>query len=266
MSAENFDKSLKLVLKNEGGYSNHPSDPGGQTMWGITHIDYDAYRKRRGQRPQDVRHMTTAERDDIYRTKYWTGARCDELPSGVDYCVFDGAVNSGVAQSVKWLQRAIGGVVVDGHAGDVTVTNAAGVDPAILIQNVCDQRMTFLRSLKTFKTFGKGWTRRVNGLRSTALAMVDHSVESESANPYFSSSAKAKIVDQVEPVVSANTATTATVSTASASAVVQQVQEQLAPYSDALTVIKYALIACAVIGLGFTIYAMIRANKIKAVS
>jgi lysozyme family protein len=154
---------------------------------------------------------------------------------------------------------------VDGHAGDVTVTSADALDPASLIQNVCDQRMKFLRSLRTFKTFGKGWMRRVTGLRSTALAMVDH-VDPDYVATDYSPSAKAKIVDQVEPVVSTNVATTATAGTASASAVIQQVQDQLAPFSDTLNAVKYALIACAVIGLGFTIYAMIRSNRIKAVS
>jgi lysozyme family protein len=264
MTAENFDRSLKLVLRDEGGYSNNKNDPGGATQWGITHIDYDAYRKRRGQRVQDVRRMTTAERDDIYRSKYWTGARCDDLPDGVDYVVFDGAVNSGVAQSVKWLQRAIGGIVVDGHAGDVTVTSAVEDDPVHLITTICDQRMIFLRSLKTFKSFGKGWTRRVNGVRATALGQVDHADPHEMTD--FSSSAKAKIVDQAEPVVSANTATATTAASAGGAGVVQQIQEQLAPFSDALTAVKYALLAVAVLGLGFTIYSLWKANKVRAVS
>lgn len=265
MTAENFDKSLKLVLKDEGGYSNHPNDPGGPTMWGITHIDYDAYRKHHGLRLQDVRRMTIDERDGIYRTKYWDGARCDDLPVGLDYCVFDGAVNSGVSQSVKWLQRAIGGIIVDGHAGDVTVTNTSEADTAGLIQNVCDQRMTFLRSLKTFKTFGKGWTRRVNGVRATAMAMADQA-EPNIATDFSSSSAKAKIVDQSEPVVSQTAAVSATAGTGAAASIMQQIQTQLAPYSDTLSAIKYALIAVSVIGLGITIYTIVRANKIKAVS
>lgn len=264
MTAENFDRSLQLVLKDEGGYSNHPNDPGGATMWGITHIDYDAYRKRKGERAQDVRRMTTTERDDIYRTKYWDGARCDELPPGVDYCVFDGAVNSGVAQSAKWLQRAIGGITVDGSIGDITVTSASEEKPADLIQSICDQRMIFLRSLRTFKTFGNGWTRRVAGVRSIALAMANQD-EPERATE-FSSSAKAKIVDQVPSVIDQTTATAATAGTASASAVIQQIQSQLAPFSETLTAVKYALIVCAIIGLGFTIYAMVRSSKVKAVS
>jgi|APCry1669192522_1035417.scaffolds.fasta_scaffold00206_5 lysozyme family protein len=264
MTAENFDRSLALVLKSEGGYSNNPADPGGATQWGITHIDYDAYRKRRGLKPQDVRRMTPQERDDIYRTKYWDGAKCDDLPSGVDYCVFDGAVNSGVAQSVKWLQRAIGGIVVDGHAGDVTIESAKDADPEELVNSVCDQRMIFLRSLRTFKTFGKGWTSRVTSVRANALSMTDH-VEAH-ADTEFSSSAKAKIVDQAPPVVDQATAVSATAGTGVAASVMQQIQTQLAPYSDTLTAIKYALIAVSVIGLAITIYTIVRANKIKAVS
>ena len=118
-----------------------------------------------------VRRMTIADRDAIYRKKYWTGSRCDDLPAGVDYCVFDGSVNSGVAQSAKWLQRALG-VTVDGHIGDHTLLAAKDADHAALVRSICDQRMKFLRSLRTFPTFGKGWTRRVNDVRATALGMV----------------------------------------------------------------------------------------------
>ena len=119
--------------------------------------------------------MTIADRDAIYRKKYWTGSRCDDLPAGVDYCVFDGSVNSGVAQSAKWLQRALG-VTVDGHIGDHTLLAAKDADHAALVRSICDQRMKFLRSLRTFPTFGKGWTRRVNDVRATALGMVGEEV------------------------------------------------------------------------------------------
>ena len=89
-----------------------------------------------------VRRMTIADRDAIYRKKYWTGSRCDDLPAGVDYCVFDGSVNSGVAQSAKWLQRALG-VTVDGHIGDHTLLAAKDADHAALVRSICDQRMEF---------------------------------------------------------------------------------------------------------------------------
>ena len=263
MSAENYQASLKRVLIHEGGYSNDAGDPGGATMWGITHIDYDAYRRLKGESTQDVRRMSVQERDEIYRKKYWTGGRCDDLPDGVDYVMFDGAVNSGVAQSAKWLQRALG-VLADGHIGDRTLLAAHEADPAELIRSMCDQRRKFLRSLRTFSRFGRGWMRRVNEVEAAALAMVNG--EGEPRARATDAGAKASKSDLSEPMVSQGTATAATAGTASASAVVQQVQDQLVPFSDTLSVIKYVLIACAVIGLGFTIYSIWKSQKLREVS
>jgi lysozyme family protein len=156
MSAENFQACLRRVLRHEGGYSNDKRDGGGPTMWGITFRDYDAYRRLKALPTQDVRRMTIAERDEIYRKKYWTGARCDELPSGVEYVVFDGSVNSGVAQSVKWLQRALG-VTADGHIGDHTLLAARDADSVRVIRSMCDQRRRFLKLLGNFDRFGDSW-------------------------------------------------------------------------------------------------------------
>lgn len=264
MTAGNFTSSLDRVLKHEGGYSNDAGDPGGATMWGITHIDYDAYRKLKGENPQDVRKMTITERDEIYKKKYWTGGRCDDLPSGVDYCVFDGAVNSGVSQSAKWLQRALG-VTVDGHIGDQTLLAAQQAEPSDLIRSMCDQRRKFLQSLKTFSRFGKGWMTRVADVQSIALGMVDGVADRPHARA-TDAGAKASANDLAEPMVSQGTATATTAATASGSAVVQQIQEQLAPFSDTLSAIKYVLMGAAVIGLAFTIYSTWKSNQLKAVS
>ena len=212
-----------------------------------------------------VRRMTIAERDAIYRKKYWTGSRCDDLPAGVDYCVFDGSANSGVAQSAKWLQRALG-VTVDGHIGDHTLLAVKDADHAALVRSICDQRMKFLRSLRTFPTFGKGWTRRVNDVRATALGMVGEEAEEVATPEQVMTGAKAAKADLAQPVVSQGATTAATAGTASASAVIQQIQKQLAPYSETLTAVKYALIAVAVIGLGFTIYSIWKSNRLKEVS
>jgi lysozyme family protein len=265
MVAENFNSSLKRVLVHEGGYSNDKDDPGGPTMWGITHIDYDAFRRLRGLPVQDVRHMSVNERDAIYRKKYWTGSRCDDLPSGVDYCVFDGSVNSGVAQSVKWLQRALG-VTADGHIGDHTLLAAKEADPDHLVQSVCDQRQRFLQSLRTFKTFGKGWTRRVNDVRATALGMTVAGEPDTASRDQVEAGAKASKADLAEPMVSQGAATGGTAATAAGASVVQQVQDQLAPFSDTLSVVKYVLIAAAVIGLGFTVYSIWKSNQLRSVS
>jgi len=262
--ADNFQASLKRVLVHEGGYSNDAGDPGGATMWGITHIDYDAYRRLKGLDTQDVRRMTTLERDEIYKKKYWTGGRCDDLPSGVDYVMFDGGVNSGVAQSAKWLQRALG-VLADGHIGDRTLLAAHEADPAELIRSMCDQRRKFLQSLRTFSRFGRGWMRRVNEVQAAALGMVQGD-DGELRARATDAGAKASKSDLAQPVVGQGTATATTAATASGSAVVQQVQDQLAPFSDTLSVIKYLLIACAVIGLGFTIYSVWKSNRLKEVS
>lgn len=261
MSSENFAEALRRVLVHEGGYSNDAGDPGGATMWGITHIDYDAYRRRKGQTTQDVRRMSVAERDDIYRHKYWIGSRCDELPAGVDYCVFDGSVNSGVAQSVKWLQRALK-VTADGHIGDQTLLAASNAEPDDLVKNVCAQRRRFLQSLRTFKTFGRGWMRRVNEVESAATAMTGN----QNHEPSTDSGAKASHKDIDQPPVGTGTAAGGTTITTILGSIVQQIQDTLAPYSDTLTVIKYVLFAAAIIGLGVTAYTIWKNEKVKAVS
>jgi lysozyme family protein len=101
---DNFEESLRRVLAHEGGYGNHPSDPGGATNWGITIADARMYWKRDAT-PDDVKAMPRDVAKRIYKAQYWDKMRCDELPSGVDYAVFDFGVNSGVSRSIKYLER-----------------------------------------------------------------------------------------------------------------------------------------------------------------
>ncbi len=172
MASANFDLALLHVLKHEGGFSNHPADPGGATMRGVIQRVYDAYRDRKGLGRRSVRLIENDELKEIYRRQYWDVIRGDELPSGVDYCVFDGAVNSGPVQSAKWLQRALR-ITADGHIGEETVDAASMYgDFEGLIDAICDQRMAFLKSLRHWGTFGTGWTRRVMGVRTEAKSMV----------------------------------------------------------------------------------------------
>ncbi|MFG1464229.1 glycosyl hydrolase 108 family protein [Xanthobacter sp. DSM 24535] len=170
MVASSFDAALARVLVHEGGYSDHPADPGGPTMKGIIQRVYDAYRASGGASPRPVRLIEQHELITIYRRQYWDAVRADELPAGIDYVVFDGAVNSGPAQSLKWLQRALG-VPADGAVGAVTLTAAAAcADRAALVDRICDRRLAMLRSLGTFKVFGTGWTRRVADVRRAGRA------------------------------------------------------------------------------------------------
>jgi lysozyme family protein len=167
----NFERALAAVLVHEGGYVNHPKDPGGATNKGVTQRVYDDYRLHRGMAPRSVRHIQPTEIEDIYRRQYWDAVRCDDLPAGVDYCVFDLAVNSGTNRAARFLQRAVG-VLEDGKIGPITIAAVKNVPPALLVDSICDERICFLRSLGTFATFGKGWTRRVSDVRDHSKAMA----------------------------------------------------------------------------------------------
>jgi len=171
---ENFPRALALVLKHEGGYSNHPKDPGGATMKGVIQRVYDGYRQRKGLERRSVKRLESQELQDIYRQLYWNKIEGDELPAGLDYCVFDAAVNSGPGQAAKWLQRALNKVdgaklVDDGVIGPATLA-AADIAPFDAVADVmCGLRLAMLRRLKTWPTFGKGWQRRVDGVRAAAM-------------------------------------------------------------------------------------------------
>ena len=150
------------ILAYEGGFVNHPKDPGGATNQGITQRTYDAYRRRIGHATQSVRLIDNVERDTIYRVQYWDAIKGDDLPSGVDAVVYDFAVNSGPSRAAKYLQR-IAGVKHDGMIGMQTLDALARMDSTQVIGRLCADRMAFLRGLPAWVTFGTGWTRRVMG-------------------------------------------------------------------------------------------------------
>ena len=168
---ENLETALKHVLVHEGGFVNHKDDPGGATNRGVTQRVYDAYRDRQGQSRRSVRAITAEEVADIYKRQYWDAIRGDDLPSGLDYAVFDYAVNSGPRRAAQDLQRELG-VAVDGVIGNVTLAGVAKADVYDLIDRLCARRMRFLKGLKHWRTFGKGWTRRVTDVAEIAMAMA----------------------------------------------------------------------------------------------
>lgn len=171
MAAATFDDALKRLLAHEGGYSNHPSDPGGPTKFGITIHDYRKYVKPDAS-AEDVRAMPLSDAKTIYREKYWDALRCDELPLGVDYAVFDYGVNSGTARAVKVLQRLLG-LTDNGRMSDAVIAAALAHDAADLVARLCDERLAFLKRLRTWPVFGAGWGRRVSEVRRAALAMAN---------------------------------------------------------------------------------------------
>lgn len=167
---ENFLSGLNAVLRHEGGYVNHPRDPGGATNKGVTQRVYDDWRRSQGMDPRSVRSITGDETAAIYRKLYWDAVRGDDLPSGVDYCIFDFAVNSGHTRASKCLQLAVG-AAPDGKIGPATLAAVRVADPRRLINEVCSTREAFLRGLPTFDTFGKGWIRRVTDVEMMARGM-----------------------------------------------------------------------------------------------
>lgn len=167
----NFARSLAAVLEHEGGFVNHPKDPGGATNLGVTQDVYDAFRKARGMDTRSVKYIGGNEVSTIYRTQYWDDVRAGELPAGVDYCVFDFAVNSGPSRAIKFLQRAVG-VADDGKLGPITLAAVNAHSAKEVIAEVCEARLFWLRTLPTFRYFGRGWTRRIDGVRELAEAMA----------------------------------------------------------------------------------------------
>ncbi len=175
---ETFPAALRHVLKFEGGYSDHPSDPGGATNLGITKAVLERFRGH-GVTKQDVRDLTHDEAAQIYRRYYWAAAACDDLPAGVDLAVFDCAVNQGVGRAARYLQQAAG-VTADGAIGPKTLAAAKAARADELLIEFMARRMEGYGSLtKLFKVFGLGWSRRLMATHEAAIAMRSEASLSE---------------------------------------------------------------------------------------
>ena len=157
---ENFDDCFDRVIKHEGGFVNHPKDPGGMTNLGVTRTAWEAFLNR-DVTEAEMRALTPAAVKAFYKALYWDKLKCDDLPSGVDYVAYDFAVNSGVGRAAKYLQR-IANVTEDGVIGKKSVEAICAYDPAQMVNDLCDMRLNFLKSLSTFTTFGRGWESRVH--------------------------------------------------------------------------------------------------------
>ena len=176
MAKSRFDSCLDEVLRHEGGYADHPADPGGATNLGITHKTLARWRlvSPWWKLPkQAVRDLQRPEAARIYRASYWDRCQAGQLPAGLDLALFDFAVNSGPDRAIRILQAEID-VAADGQMGpltrDAVEAYAARKGLGALIGTVCDRRLTFLNRLPTFATFGRGWTARVAAVRKAALS------------------------------------------------------------------------------------------------
>jgi len=170
MAAENWDTCIEMILHHEGGYVNHPKDPGGETNLGVTKRVYEEHGGTK-----DMKDLTVEDVKPIYKKSYWDRVKGDDLPAGLDLCVFDFGVNAGTGRAAKYLQTMIG-TVADGGIGPNTLAKLDayveenGLEKAI--RNYQEARQEYYESLSTFETFGKGWTRRVNETTNAALSMA----------------------------------------------------------------------------------------------
>jgi lysozyme family protein len=167
---ENFDECFKLIIQDEGGYVNDPRDPGGRTNLGVTQRNWEAYLNR-SVTETEMRRLMAEDVRTFYKIRYWDKIRGDDLPAGVDYAVFDLAVNSGVSKASMTLQSLVG-AFADGKIGPKTLNAVANADAPKLIASICDMRRDFLRGLSTFAVYGKGWLRRVANVESRARDMA----------------------------------------------------------------------------------------------
>jgi len=167
---QNFEQCMGWLLEHEGGYVNHPSDPGGETNLGVTRAVYEQYAGRQVM-DGEMEGLTHDDVYPIYKENYWDRLRADDLPSGVDFCTFDWGVNSGTSRAAKALQRIIG-VEQDGGIGPMTLQAVASIEPVDIVDQMHYMREGFYRSLSTFDTFGRGWLRRNDETKEQALGLI----------------------------------------------------------------------------------------------
>ena len=162
-----FKEALEVILHHEGGYVNHPKDPGGETNLGVTKRGYEEWGGTK-----DMKELTPEDVEPIYQKNYWDKLKCDELPEALALCVFDFGVNAGPGRAAKYLQSLVGALPIDGGIGPMTL---AAVDKYIdkfsvelAVERYQEARQKYYEELSTFATFGRGWTRRVEEVTEKA--------------------------------------------------------------------------------------------------
>lgn len=170
MTAANFQACFDRLMRSEGGYVDHPKDPGGATNLGVTQVTLSTWR-RCPVTKTDVFNLTRVEAAEIYRARYWNAVRGDDLPGGVDYAVFDYAVNSGPGAAIKALQKSLG-LSPSGVLTQTTITMAHRFNSQALVRAIGRERLGLLKRLATWATFGKGWGRRCKEVEVAACAMA----------------------------------------------------------------------------------------------
>jgi len=167
---ENFDVAMQNVFKSEGGYANDPRDPGGETNLGVTKASWAEYLNR-SVGAGEMAALTKQMVIPFYKKTFWDACKCDLLPTGVDYALFDASVNMGCSRAIKLLQEAIG-ATADGVIGPKTLALIEETNPIEMLDKFSEAKNNFYRSLPTFATFGKGWLARVASVQTLSENMI----------------------------------------------------------------------------------------------
>ena len=171
----NFEKSLQYVLASEGLFTDNPLDSGGATMKGITLDTYRLFKKNTHLTPNDLKNISDADISTIYLNQYWNACRCSELPSGIDYCVFDASVNMGYGRATKILQESCG-ATPDGALGSISMALIRQSDRNLLIKTFSEKKEAFYKSIVANKPsqsiFLKGWLARIESVKNNAVKIM----------------------------------------------------------------------------------------------
>jgi lysozyme family protein len=248
---------MPRVLVYEGGKCQDAHDPGGRTNQGVTQGTYNMYRRSKGLAVRDVWLMDAAERDEIYTVHYWAPVHGDELPTGLSFAVFDAAVNSGVGQAGKWLQRALGSHYQganDGIVGGKTLQAVLDFcqseeDVEDLIIGFSSRRLATLQSLKTWRYFGKGWGARIANCQKVACAWAKQAEAGASVDVTSAGGHRKALIADIKPAPISEIATHATTAVSAAGAFASQTAEQLRPLSDTWEWIKWGCAALMLAGI-----------------
>lgn len=258
MARGNFDRALTAALKHEGGYVDHPKDPGGATNLGITIGTLRAWRGKSVTK-EDVRFLTRAEAASIYRKQYWDAVRGDDLPDGLDYAMFDYAVNSGAGRAIRDLQAVLD-VQRDGQIGAITLDAIARRYARELVNALMDRRLAFLQGLRTWPTFGKGWGRRVREVRTLSLQMVSGRPTGTDVPVVEAAPGKGRTADTKATATPEGRAAVTT-GVGTAGQIITEAADKIAPLGTVSTVFQVLFAVLTVAGVALMLHALWKRHK-----
>ena len=251
MAAETFARAYARLRVHEGGNVDDPQDPGGRTSRGVTQRVYNGFRRGLALPVRDVYRADENEIQAIYKAQYWDRSRCDELPAGVDYVVFDAAVNSGTAQANKWLQRGLGLPRIDGVIGHVTLAACETTDAVALCGRIDDRRLVFMRHLSTWRRYGRGWSARVHQVDLVGKAWAAE-IGTDNQPAYLIGMERKATMADAPPVPSPALGDSATGGGAAAMAI-SGVQDKLQPFVEGVPYVRELVAGLIIAGGAVTV-------------